>query len=116
LIKKEGKDLSQEYSEGPWQEVSYQNKVYALPTNTDARVLFYNKQILKEAGIDLAEFDPARGPIAPDRFKEIALKLNQTDSSGAYTRIGFVPWLEQGGVTPGDTLSAATSLILLAAR
>ncbi|HET9375912.1 MAG TPA: ABC transporter substrate-binding protein [Chthoniobacterales bacterium] len=96
LIKKEGKDLSQEYSEGPWQEVSYQNKVYALPTNTDARVLFYNKQILREAGIDLAEFDPGRGPIAPDRFKEIAFKLNQTDSSGAYTRIGFVPWLEQG--------------------
>jgi multiple sugar transport system substrate-binding protein len=96
LIKKEGKDLSQEYSTGPWQEVSYQNKVYALPTNTDARVLFYNKQILKEAGIDLTEFDPARGPIAPDRFKEIALKLNQTDASGVYTRIGFVPWLEQG--------------------
>jgi multiple sugar transport system substrate-binding protein len=96
LIKKEGKDLSQEYSEGPWKEVSYQNKVYALPTNTDARVLFYNKQILKEAGIDLIEFDPARGPMAPDRFEEIASKLNQTDSSGAYTRIGFVPWLEQG--------------------
>jgi multiple sugar transport system substrate-binding protein len=96
LIKKEGKDLSQEYIEGPWQEVSYQKKVYAIPTNTDARVLFYNKQILKEAGIDLAEFDPARGPIAPDRFKEIAFKLNQTDSTGAYTRIGFVPWLEQG--------------------
>jgi multiple sugar transport system substrate-binding protein len=96
LIKKEGKDLSQEYSDGPWQEVRYQNKVYALPTNTDARVLFYNKKILQEAGIDLAEFDPAKGPISPDHFKEIALKLNQTDSSGAYTRIGFVPWLEQG--------------------
>src|SRR5258708_33911318 len=77
LIKKEGKDLSQEYSEGPWQEVSYQNRVYALPTNTDARVLFYNTQILKEAGIDLAEFYPALRPVAQDRFKEIAFKLNQ---------------------------------------
>ena len=96
LIAKEGKDLSQEYSEAPWQEVLYQKKVYALPTNTDARVLFYNKQLLKEAGVDLSEFDPAKGPIDPERFKEIAFKLNQTDSSGAYTRIGFVPWLEQG--------------------
>jgi multiple sugar transport system substrate-binding protein len=96
LLTKEGKDLSQEYSEGPWQEVLYQKKVYALPTNTDARVLFYNKQLLKEAGIDLSEFDPAKGPIDPERFKEIAFKLNQTDSSGAYTRLGFVPWLEQG--------------------
>jgi multiple sugar transport system substrate-binding protein len=96
FIKKEGKDLSQEYAEAPWQEVTYQGKVYALPTETDARVLFYNKKILRDAGIDLGEFDPARGPISPDRFKEIASKLNQTDASGAYTRIGFVPWLEQG--------------------
>ena len=96
LIAKEGKDLGQEYSEAPWQEVLYQKKVYALPTNTDARVLFYNKQLLKEAGVDLSEFDPAKGPIDPQRFKEIAFKLNKTDSSGAYTRIGFVPWLEQG--------------------
>jgi multiple sugar transport system substrate-binding protein len=96
FIKKEGKDLSQEYAEAPWQEVTYQGKIYALPTETDARVLFYNKKILKDAGIDLDEFDPARGPISPDRFKEIASKLNQTDASGAYTRVGFVPWLEQG--------------------
>jgi multiple sugar transport system substrate-binding protein len=96
LIAKEGKDVSQEYSEGPWQEVLYQKKVYALPTNTDARVLFYNKKLLEEAGIDVNEFDPARGPMDPKRFQEIAFKLNQTDSSGAYTRIGFVPWLEQG--------------------
>jgi multiple sugar transport system substrate-binding protein len=96
LIKKEGKDLSQEYSEAPWEEVTYQGKVYAVPSNTDARVLFYNKKILRDAGIDLSEFDPAQGPISPDRFKEIASKLNQTDASGAYTRIGFVPWLEQG--------------------
>jgi multiple sugar transport system substrate-binding protein len=96
LIAKEGKDISQEYSEGPWQEVLYQKKVYALPTNTDARVLFYNKKLLREAGIDVNEFDPAKGPMDPKRFQEIAFKLNQTDSSGAYTRIGFVPWLEQG--------------------
>jgi multiple sugar transport system substrate-binding protein len=96
LIAKEGKDVSQEYSEGPWQEVLYRKKAYALPTNTDARVLFYNKKLLEEAGIDVNEFDPARGPMDPKRFQEIAFKLNQTDSSGAYTRIGFVPWLEQG--------------------
>ena len=96
LIAKEGKDISQEYSEGPWQEVLYRKKVYALPTNTDARVLFYNKKLLREAGIDVNEFDPAKGPMDPKHFQEIAFKLNQTDSSGAYTRIGFVPWLEQG--------------------
>ena len=116
LIKKEGKDLSQEYSEGPWQEVLYQNKIYALPTNTDARVLFYNKQLLREAGIDFSEFDPARGPIAPDRFKEIAFKINQTDGSGAYTRMALFPGLSKAGAIPGDMLSAAVSSISRIAR
>jgi multiple sugar transport system substrate-binding protein len=108
LIQKEGKDLSQEYSESPWKEVTYQNKVFALPTNTDARALFYNKKILRDAGVDLSEFDPGHGPISPDRFEEIAMKLNQTDSSGAYTRIGCVPWLEQGwGYTWGYAFSGS---------
>ncbi|MBV9645445.1 MAG: hypothetical protein JO334_17945 [Verrucomicrobia bacterium] len=41
----------------PWKEVLYQDKLYALPTNTDARALFYSKQILKEAA------DPGRSAI-----------------------------------------------------
>jgi len=116
LIKKEGKELSQEYTEGPWQEVSYQKKVYAVPTNTDARVLFYNKQILKEAGIDLAEFDPARGPIAP-----IALRRSRSSSIKPTQRApirgsGLYHGSNKAGVIPGDTPLVGASLISLVAR
>jgi multiple sugar transport system substrate-binding protein len=74
----------------------YADKVFGLPIGTDTRALFYNKKILREAGIDLAEFDPTKGSISPERLKEIAFKLNKADASGAYTQLGFVPWLEQG--------------------
>jgi multiple sugar transport system substrate-binding protein len=95
-LKKEGKDLSQDYLDFAWKDIVYQNKIYGIPIGTDARALFYNKALLKEGGIDPAELDPANGPISPERFKEIAFKLNKQDASGAYTVIGFVPWLEQG--------------------
>src|SRR3984893_14029727 len=95
-LKKEGKDLSQDYLDFAWKDIVYQNKIYGIPIGTDARALFYNKALLKEGGIDPAELDPAKGPISPERFKEIAFKLNKQDASGAYTVIGFVPWLEQG--------------------
>jgi multiple sugar transport system substrate-binding protein len=95
-LKKEGKDLSPDYLDFAWKEVVYANKVFGLPIGTDTRALFYNKKMLRDAGIDLAEFDPVKGPMSPERFKEIASKLNKTDASGAYTQLGFVPWLEQG--------------------
>jgi multiple sugar transport system substrate-binding protein len=96
LVAKEGKDLGADYLDFAWKEVVYQNKVYGLPIGTDVRALFYNKKMLTEAGIDPGELDPAKGPISFDRLREIASRLNKTDSSGAYTAIGFVPWLEQG--------------------
>jgi ABC-type glycerol-3-phosphate transport system substrate-binding protein len=116
LIKKEGKDLSQEYSEGPWQEVSYQNKVYALPTNTDARVLFYNKQILKEPAStwpNSIQREDQSHRIASKRLRLSSIKPTHPEPTPGSDL--FLGW-NRGGVTPGDTLSAATSLILLAAR
>jgi len=34
------------------EEASYNGKLYALPFDTDARVLYYNKKLFKEAGLD----------------------------------------------------------------
>ena len=33
-------------------EATYNGKLYALPWDTDARVLYYNKKLFKEAGLD----------------------------------------------------------------
>jgi len=95
-LDKEGVDLSKDYLPYAWGDVSDKDGVYALPFDTDARVIFYNKKLLKDAGVDLKPFDPANGPMTPDAMNAAAAKLNQKDSSGNYDRIGFLPWFEQG--------------------
>ncbi len=89
-------DLGSNYLPFAWDEVLFNGKPYALPFDTDARALYYRKDILSEAGIDPAEFDPGNGPITLTRLKEIATQLNQENAQGNYTRLGFVPWFDQG--------------------
>ena len=35
-----------------WEEATYKGGIYALPFDTDTRALWYNKDIMKEAGLD----------------------------------------------------------------
>jgi multiple sugar transport system substrate-binding protein len=89
-------NLLDNYLDFTRQEITYNDRIYGLPFDTDVRALYYNKALLQEAGVDLAEFDPANGPISLERVTEISQMLDETDESGAYTRIGFIPWLDQG--------------------
>ncbi|MGH2562638.1 MAG: extracellular solute-binding protein, partial [Thermomicrobiales bacterium] len=56
----------------------------------------YNRAMLTEAGIDPEEFAPAAGPLTWTRVAEIAANFDVKDSSGNFTRMGFVPWASQG--------------------
>jgi len=78
------------------QEASYNGKVWALPFDTDARALYYNKGMIKAAGEDPAQLDQSKGPVTWDTVAGIAAKLNKQDSNGNYTQMGFVPWMNQG--------------------
>ncbi len=89
-------DLRKQYLDFAWQEVLYRNRVFGLPLETDTRVLYYRKDMLRQAGIDPEELSPENGPITTTRLKEIAFKMNRVDDSGDYTHVGFVPWGEQG--------------------
>jgi multiple sugar transport system substrate-binding protein len=77
-------------------EATYNEAVYALPFDTDARALFYNRSMIQDAGTDPAELDAANGPVTWDRIAEIAATLNVEDSDGNYIQMGFVPWMNQG--------------------
>jgi len=77
-------------------EATYDGKPYALPFDTDARALYFNRGMLTEAGLDLAILDPANGPATWDAVKGMANELNQLGPDGNFTRMGFVPWLNQG--------------------
>ena len=89
-------NLAAQYLPFAWKETQFKNSTYALPFDTDVRMLYYRKDVLKAAGVDLAQFDPKNGPINSKRLMEIVSKVNKTDSTGAYTQVGFIPWYGQG--------------------
>lgn len=91
-----GNDVMANYIGFARDEATYNGKAYALPFDTDARALYYNVEMMKAAGADPAELDQKSDPITWDRLAELAAKLNEKDANGNYTKMGFIPWLNQG--------------------
>src|SRR5215831_8986896 len=89
--------MADQYLPFAWQETQFQGKTYALPFDTDARALFYNKDMITAAGEDPSQLDISKGPPTIDLVNSIANKVTQTDSSGNYTQMGWIP----GGPGPG---------------
>lgn len=92
-------DVTKKYLPFAIGEGSYNGQQYALPYDTDDRALIYNKKVLRDAGVDLSIFDPANGPMTVDQMMAAAMKINKKDSRGNYTRMGVVPWDDQGSPT-----------------
>jgi multiple sugar transport system substrate-binding protein len=64
------------------------NKVYALPLETDVRVLYYNKDAFRSAGLN-----PNRPPATFNELVSYSDKLTTKDANGRLTRVGFAPTL-----------------------
>jgi len=96
LIEKHEPHLPDHYLPFAWQETLYKGDPYALPTNTDARALLYNKDMLRAAGVDPTVLDPVHGPPTFETIKRIALKVNHLNTRGSFDRVGFIPWYDQG--------------------
>lgn len=81
------KDLFYDFT---WKEVSVDEKLYAIPFDTDTRVLYYNKKLFKQAGLD-----PQKPPKTIEELDVYAEKLTKRDKTG-YKVLGFIPWLGEG--------------------
>ncbi len=79
-----------QYVEFAWNEATYRDGVYALPLDTDTRALWYNKDIMAEAGVD-----PEKPPTTLDELKAATEALTVRGNSGAITRYGFNPIYDQ---------------------
>ena len=88
-------DLTEKYVPFSAAEATYNGAPYALPFDTDVRMLFYNKKMLGDAGIDLKAWDPANGPLTLDVAKEAFMTLN-VDDGAKYTQVGFIPYFAEG--------------------
>ena len=84
-----------DFFEPTWKEAQWEGKIYAIPSGTDNRALFYNKDLLVAAG-----FTDANGEAKPPRTWEeleqyaVALSDLTKDKDGKVTsirRVGFIP-------------------------
>jgi multiple sugar transport system substrate-binding protein len=91
----ENPDLTEKWVDFAAAEATYQGAPYALPFDTDVRALFYNKDMLTAAGVDLEPFDAANGTMIWDDVKEIAMSLNKEEGD-QFSQVGFVPYYDQG--------------------
>lgn len=73
-----------------WAETVYKGGIYALSFDTDTRGLWYNKDIMAEAGLD-----PEKPPTTLDELREATAALTETDANGRITRYGFNPLYDQ---------------------
>ena len=67
-----------------WEKVQWGGKTYGLPLDTDARALYWNKDLFDAAGIK----EPPKTIDELDAVAE-ALTVNEGDR---ITRLGFLPW------------------------
>ncbi len=65
-------------------ELTYDSKLYGLPTMVDARVLFCNIDMLQEAGVDYTAIKTW------DDLEAAAVATTKRDDSGALTQSGYV--------------------------
>ena len=58
-------------------------KTYGIPRSTDCRLLFWNKDLFREAGLD-----PEKAPATWDDLRQAAIRLTKKNPAG-FDRIGF---------------------------
>ena len=80
-----------DYVPATWAETVYQGHIYAIPNSTDDRVLFYNRALFRQAGLD-----PNKPPQTWEELIADAKKLTKRSPGGGYDQMGFVPIFGQG--------------------
>jgi multiple sugar transport system substrate-binding protein len=74
-----------------WDQTLFEGQTYGIPFETDVRVLFWNKQLFEEAGLD-----PNKPPTTWDELLQYADALDKKNADGTYDRIAFFPLWNAG--------------------
>lgn len=85
--------VPEQYYKAPWDEATYEGKVYGIPTGADNRILYYNKGIFKEKAAELraAGLDPGRAPRTWGELLKYSEVLTEFNQDGTLKRAGFLP-------------------------
>ena len=85
LIEKDNFDTSV-FFPALWDEMKWQNRIFAIPLYSNSYAFFYNKRLFREAGLD-----PDKPPVTWDEVKKYSRLLTKKDNKGRYTQMGFIP-------------------------
>ncbi len=85
-FKARGLDADKMFFEVPFSMCKWQGKIYAVPLETDVRLLYYNKDLFKSAGLD-----PELPPRTWQQLWDYADKLTKKTPQNVYDVIGFNP-------------------------
>jgi multiple sugar transport system permease protein len=82
-----------QYYPAPWNEATYQGKVYAIPTSADNRILYWNRGVFKQKAAELraAGLDPERPPKTWSELLAYSKVLTEINPDGTLKRAGFMP-------------------------
>lgn len=89
----------EDFWEPCWEEATYEGQLYALPTDTDNRALYYNQDLLERRADELIAVgcvdpeDPTRvgPPRTWEQLRAAAEILTEYDAQGRLLRVGFIP-------------------------
>lgn len=68
-------EYKDDYFEGPWASTLYQDRNYGVPFDSNATALFYNIDLLNEAGFDAP-------PVTWEELRDMAAALTEGDRAG----------------------------------
>jgi multiple sugar transport system substrate-binding protein len=66
--------------------MTWENKIYAIPTGAACEAFYWNKEHFRQAGLD-----PERPPKTWKELEEYALKLTLRNERGEIARAGYIP-------------------------
>jgi len=73
-----------DFVKGAWEQGQFRGKQYIVPFYMMTMLLFYNKDLLKEAGYE-------NGPTTNEELVEMAIKTTKYDAKDNITQLGFKP-------------------------
>jgi ABC-type glycerol-3-phosphate transport system substrate-binding protein len=77
-----------------WEEMTFNGRIYAIPTGTGDEAFYWNKQHFREAGLD-----PEAPPETWDDLTTFAKRLTKYED-GKITRAGYIPGYWSAGGAP----------------
>ena len=77
--------LADGFYEKHWNRVVWEDGVYAIPFNTDTRVIFYNKAMFEKAGVSVDDIT------SWETFQDVVTKLDEAMADDENYKLAFYP-------------------------